>query len=181
MFHSIYIAESIKNSKNELTATASELASLYHFRREWQSLKHYKNSLMILFCVVRLIVKITSKWNVNKLKNKSKSTIYKKVVITSDTAQWKTAMNVKMKTLNKNKTWNFIDLFLNCCVLQKWWVYHYKCDRNDLIMKYKVRWVIKEFEQHYNINYSEMYIFIVKLIIYKVTFAIVMYYDYHLK
>jgi len=58
-FHSIYIAESIKNSKNELTA--SELTSLHHFRREQQQLKYYKDSLMILFCVMKLIVKITLK------------------------------------------------------------------------------------------------------------------------
>jgi len=59
VFCSIYITESIKNSKNELTASKS--ASLCCFRREQQQLKHYKDSLMILFCVVKLIVKITSK------------------------------------------------------------------------------------------------------------------------
>jgi len=57
--HSIYIAESIKNSKNELTT--SKLTFLHHFEREQQQLKHYKDSLMILFCVVKLIVKITLK------------------------------------------------------------------------------------------------------------------------
>jgi len=41
--------------------------------------------------------------------------------------------------------------------------------------------VIKEFKQHYSVNYSEMYVFIIKLIIYKVTFTIVMYYNYHFK
>jgi len=137
VFHFIYIAESIKNSENELTA--SELAFLHHFKRKWQQLKHYKDSLMILFCVAELIVKIILKWNVNELKNKLKSAIYKKVIITSDADQWKAAMNVKIKTLNKNEMWNFIDLLLNCCALQKQWVYHYKCDKNDSIMKHKVR------------------------------------------
>jgi len=39
--------------------------------------------------------------------------------------------------------------------------------------------VIKEFKQCYSINYSEMYVFIVKSITYKVTFAIAVYYDYY--
>ena len=144
VFCSIYIAELIKNNENELTASKS--ASLCCFRREQQQLKHYKDSLMILFCVAELIVKIILKWNINELKNKLKSTIYKKVIITSDADQWKAAMNVKIKTLNKNEMWNFIDLLLNCCALQKQWVYHYKCDKNDSIMKHKARWVIKEFK-----------------------------------
>jgi len=177
--HFICITKSIKNSKNELTASKS--VSLHHFERKQQQSKHYEDSLMILFCVVRLIVKITLKWDINKLKNELKSVIYKKAVITSDADQWKAAINVKIKTLNKNKMWDFVNLFLNCYVLQKWWIYYYKHDENNLIMKHKVRWVIKEFKQHYNVNYSEMYIFIVKLIIYKVTFTIVTYYNYYLK
>jgi len=81
VFCFIYIIESIKNSENELTT--SKLASLYHSEREQQSLKHYEDSLMILFCVVKLIAKITSKQEVNE----SKSTIYKKVVTASDADQ----------------------------------------------------------------------------------------------
>jgi len=41
--------------------------------------------------------------------------------------------------------------------------------------------MIKEFKQHYNVNYSEMYIFIIKSITYKVTFTIAAYYNYYLK
>jgi len=41
--------------------------------------------------------------------------------------------------------------------------------------------VIKEFKQHYDVNYNEIYIFIIKLTTYKMTFAIAVYYDYHLK
>ncbi len=41
--------------------------------------------------------------------------------------------------------------------------------------------MIKEFKQHYNVNYNEIYIFIIKLTTYKMTFAIAVYYDYHLK
>ena len=85
VFCSIYITESIKNNKNELTA--SELVFLCCSEKKQQQLKHYKNSLMILFCVVRLIMKITLKLNVNKLKNELKSTIYKKVIIASDADQ----------------------------------------------------------------------------------------------
>jgi len=39
--------------------------------------------------------------------------------------------------------------------------------------------MIKEFKQHYNINYNEIYIFIVKSITYKVTFTITAYYNYY--
>ncbi len=41
--------------------------------------------------------------------------------------------------------------------------------------------MIKEFKQHYNVDYNETYIFIIKLTTYKMTFAIAAYYDYHLK
>ena len=41
--------------------------------------------------------------------------------------------------------------------------------------------MIKEFKQHYNINYNEIYVFIVKLTTYKVIFAIAVYYNYYLK
>jgi len=41
--------------------------------------------------------------------------------------------------------------------------------------------MIKEFKQHYDIDYNKTYVFIVKLTTYKMTFAIAVYYDYHLK
>jgi len=41
--------------------------------------------------------------------------------------------------------------------------------------------VIKEFKQHYNVDYNETYVFIVKLTTYKMTFTIAVYYDYYLK
>jgi len=50
-----------------------------------------------------------------------------------------------------------------------------------LIVQHKAWWVVKEFEQQFEIDYKEIFMIIVKFMIYKIIFVIVMYYNYELK
>jgi hypothetical protein len=60
-FFSVYITESIENSDDNDEYRALSLTFYITSEKKQQSSKHYENSLMILFCVVRLIAKITLK------------------------------------------------------------------------------------------------------------------------
>lgn len=105
-FHLTYIADLIENSYDDSELRALSQALIHYFKREWQSSRHYKGSLMILFCIAELIAKVTSKQKVDNLKFdlKTEPVTYKKAVAVLNVTEWKEAMNVKVKTLNKNKT-----------------------------------------------------------------------------
>jgi len=47
--------------------------------------------------------------------------------------------------------------------------------------EHKAQWVVKGFEQRFDINYNEMFAAVVKFMTYKVIFVIAAHYDYKLK
>ena len=47
-----------------------------------------------------------------------------------------------------------------------------KYDINDRIFRYKIRWIIHEYKQFYNVNYNEIWIEIIRNFLFKILFAI---------
>ncbi len=137
---------------------------------------------MALSCVAGLIAKATPRIN-NELNSDSKTdpVTYHEAVTAPDATKWKEAMDAEVKALNKNKTWDLVDLPLDRRALRGRWVYQYKRDGNGSITKHKARWVVKGFEQRYGVDYNETYASVVKSTTYKVAFAVAAYYDYHLE
>jgi hypothetical protein len=52
---------------------------------------------------------------------------------------------------------------------------------NNTVIRHKTQWVVKNFKQHFDINYNKTFIIIVKFMFYKIIFIIVTHYNYELK
>ena len=82
---------------------------------------------------------------------------YKEARNSPDWPHWLTAMGVEIDQLNKQKTWIIVDLPPNRTALKTRWVYKIKTNKNNKIIKYKARWVVKGFSQIYGIDYEETF------------------------
>jgi hypothetical protein len=80
-----------------------------------------------------------------------------------------------------NKTWRLINLSLNRKCLEDKWVFKFKKDSHEEILRYKTRWVIRDFEQQESVNYHETYALMIKSINYKIIFVIVVARDWKLE
>ncbi len=65
-------------------------------------------------------------------------------------------------------------------VLKECWVYKVKCNTHDQVSYYKAYWVIKDYEQQFDINYDQIFVSVVKLQMYKTLFAFTAHYDLEL-
>ena len=62
-------------------------------------------------------------------------------------------------------------------VLKEHWVYKVKCGTHDQISHYKACWVVKDYEQQFDIDYDQTFVSVVKLQMYKTLFALAAHYD----
>ena len=86
-------------------------------------------------------------------------------------------MGVEINQLEKQKTWNIVDLPPNRKALKTRWVYKIKTDQNDQIIKYKARQVVKGFSQQYGIDYEETFANTCRLEVYKMLLYLAAYYN----
>ena len=85
-------------------------------------------------------------------------------------------MNKQMQFFAIMNIWRLIKRSKNALVLSDKWVYKIK-KRLDETILYKADWVVRGFEQIYDVNYDQTFIFVVKFISFKVLFFIMIYYD----
>ena len=71
-------------------------------------------------------------------------------------------MHEEMNSLNKNKTYDLVELPKGKKVLKNKWVFKLKKD-GDKLVKYKTRLVIKGFSQKQGINFDEIFSPVVKM------------------
>jgi hypothetical protein len=109
------------------------------------------------------------------------SKTYKKVMICSNRNKWIKTMKNEHDSLMINKTWKLVDLSLNRKCLEDKWVFKLKRNFHEEILRYKTRWVIRDFEQREDVNYHETYASMIKSISYKTIFVIVVARDWKLK
>lgn len=74
-----------------------------------------------------------------------------------DKVKWREAMNVEMKALTKNKTWDKVDLPPGKKAIGCKWVFKIKRSSVDGSTRYKARVVAKGYLQRENIDYQETY------------------------
>jgi Reverse transcriptase (RNA-dependent DNA polymerase) len=86
----------------------------------------------------------------------AKSTSYKEAIEGPEQKHWREAMDEENAALQKNHTWVLIDLPLGYKAIANKWVYKKKLNANGSIY-YKVRLVIKGYEQCMSIDYEETY------------------------
>jgi hypothetical protein len=82
-----------------------------------------------------------------------------------------------MKNENKsfliNETWILINSFKDRRVFRDKWVYKIKKEKHNEILRYKTRWVIRDFEQIEKLNYTKIFVSMNKLMNYKTMYVII--------
>jgi len=62
-------------------------------------------------------------------------------------------------------------------VLKGCWVYKVKHDTYDQISHYKTCWVVKDYEQQFDIDYDQTFVSVIELQTYKILFVLMTHYD----
>jgi hypothetical protein len=90
-----------------------------------------------------------------------------------------------MKNENKflfiNETWKLINSFKNRRVLRDKWIYKIKRKEHDEILRYKTRWVIRDFEQIKELNYTKIFVSMIKFMSYKTMYVIIVINDWKIE
>ncbi len=95
--------------------------------------------------------------------------------------EWLKAMKNENKSLLINETWKLINLFKDRRVLRDKWVYKIKRGEHDEILRYKARWVIRDFEQIERLNYTKTFVSMIKSMSYKTMYVIVVVNDWKIE
>jgi len=66
-------------------------------------------------------------------------------------------MDSKIESLTKQNTWTLTTLPSNRKALKGRWVYKIKTNKDNKIIKYKARWVVKGFSQIYGLDFLETF------------------------
>jgi hypothetical protein len=71
--------------------------------------------------------------------------------------------------------------FKNRRVLRDKWVYKIKKEKHDEILRYKARWIIREFEKIERLNYTKTFISMIKSMNYKTMYVIIVVNDWKIE
>ncbi len=82
---------------------------------------------------------------------------YQEALRSSESHQWKEAMDDEVKSLEANHTWDLGDTPKNHKILRGKWVYKLKYEIERNINRYKARWVAKGFEQRESIDFEKTF------------------------
>jgi hypothetical protein len=102
-----------------------------------------------------------------------KSRSYKKTMNDLNRNEWLKAMKNKNKFLLINETWKLMNFFKNRRVLYDKWIYKIKKKEHDEILRYKAWWVIRDFEQIKELNYTKIFVSMIKSMNYKTMYVII--------
>ncbi len=106
-----------------------------------------------------------------------KLTTYKQAVKLPLCDKWKMAIKSEIQSLKNNNMWDIVNMPSNQHVLKGHWVYKVKHDAHAQVNRYKARWVVKGYEQQFDIDYDQIFVSVVKLQMYKTLFALTAHYD----
>ena len=95
--------------------------------------------------------------------------------------KWKQAMNVEMEALEKNKTWEIVQLPIGKKPVGCKWVYTVKYRADGSIERYKARLVAKGYTQTYGIDYLETFAPVAKMNTVRVLLALAANYGWDLQ
>ena len=98
-----------------------------------------------------------------------------------DNAKWKMAMKEEMDSLEKNETWNLVELPKDSKVVGCKWVFKLKKSVDGKIERYKVQLLAKGYSQMEGIGYHEIFSTVVKLVSICIVLALVAVLDLELE
>ncbi len=102
-----------------------------------------------------------------------KSRSYKKTMNDSSRDEWLKVMKNENKSFLINEIWKLINFFKNRWIFRDKWVYKIKRKEHDEILRYKTRWMIRDFEQIEELNYTKVFVSMIKSMNYKTMYVII--------
>jgi hypothetical protein len=106
---------------------------------------------------------------------------YKKTINDSNRNEWLKIMKNENKFLLINEIWTLINFFKDRRIFRDKWVYKIKRNEHDEILRYKTRWMIRDFEQIEKLNYMKIFVSMIKLINYKIMYVIIVVNDWKIE
>jgi hypothetical protein len=110
-----------------------------------------------------------------------KSRSYKKTMNDSNRNKWIKIMKNENNFFLINEIWTLINSFKNRRVFRDKWIYKIKRKKHDEILRYKTRWVIREFKQIEKLNYTKTFASMIKSMNYKTMYVIIAINDWKIK
>jgi hypothetical protein len=163
-FFSVISTTRINTSSIESVSSFSILSVLErHFELRYRL--DSSNSLNLL--IMRCMKNVTDSQQILKFRS------YKKTMNDSNRDEWQKIMKNENISLLINEIWTLIDLFKNRRVLRDKWIYKIKKKEHDEILRYKTRWMIRDFEQIEELNYTETFVSMIKSMNYKIMYVII--------
>ncbi|XP_071918917.1 uncharacterized protein [Coffea arabica] len=95
--------------------------------------------------------------------------------------EWKLAMEVEMDALEKNGTWELVDLPKNKKVVDCKWVYAVKFKADGPLERYKARLVAKGYTQTYGVDYRETFAPVAKMNTVRILLSLAINFDWELQ
>lgn len=77
--------------------------------------------------------------------------------------KWREAMDVEIKSIGKNNTWDLTTLSKGVKPISVKWVYKTKYKENGQVDIFKGRLVAKGYVQQYRVDYTEVYVLVARL------------------
>ena len=111
------------------------------------------------------------------------SKTYKKTMTNAQhKINWQFDMNDEMISHKNNKIWILMnETFKNRKIFIDKWVYKCKKNIHEKIIRYKIRWCVKNFKQLKIFDYYEIFVSMIKSMNYKIIFVIVAINDWNIK
>lgn len=85
---------------------------------------------------------------------------------------WKQIMQIEFNALVTNNTWSFVLLKDNMAFVSYKWIFRVKYNYDGTIQRYKVKLVMKGFQQTPSVDYFETFNSVVKLTIIRVIWVL---------
>jgi hypothetical protein len=106
---------------------------------------------------------------------------YKKIMNDFSRDEWLKVMKNENKSLLINEIWTLTNSFRDRRVLRDKWVYKIKREKHSEILRYKARWMIREFEQVERLNYTKTFVSMIKSMSYKAMYVITVVNDWEIE
>jgi hypothetical protein len=119
--------------------------------------------------------------NVSDFQQILKSRSYKEIMNDLNRNEWLKIMKNENKSLLINEIWILTNFFKDRRVFRDKWVYKIKREEHDEILRYKARWVIREFEQIERLNYTKTFVSMIKSMSYKAMYVIIVVNDWEIE
>ncbi|CAI7819068.1 unnamed protein product [Closterium sp. NIES-54] len=86
----------------------------------------------------------------------------KEALESSDAEEWKKAMEIELKSIKENDTWELVELPEGRKAIMSKWLFKIKSDADGKIERYKSRLVAKGYQQKEKVDYKELFASVVK-------------------